>query len=92
MSSNYTEDFKRKIIELRLSGRSISNLSKEYQISKSSIHAWEQQYKNSGKFGITANLSDAEKELKVLQKDNKRLRMENDILKQAALILGRKSE
>ena len=35
-------------------------------------------------------MSETEKELRALKKEVKELRMENDILKQAALILGRK--
>ena len=47
---------------------------------------------NSGQFGVSANESESDKELRQLRKENKHLRMENDILKQAALILGRKGE
>lgn len=92
MSRYYTGDFKAKIVELRKSGRSLSDLSKEYGLSKSSISTWEKQFDNSGKFTVKDNLNPEEKELRVLRKENKQLRMENDILKQAALILGRKSE
>jgi transposase len=35
-------------------------------------------------------MSESEKELRQVRKENKQLGMENDILKQAALILGRK--
>ena len=48
------------------------------------------EYENSGKFGLKENLSESEKENRELKKEIKYLRMENDILKQAALILGRK--
>lgn len=92
MSRYYTDEFKQKIVELRKSGRSLSDLSREYKISKSSVLNWDKQFENSGKFTVKDNLSNEEKELRVLRKENKQLRMENDILKQAALILGRKSE
>ncbi|BDT04159.1 hypothetical protein [Spiroplasma ixodetis] len=39
---------------------------------------------------IKNNLSDLEKQLIQANKELKQLRMENDILKQAALIIGRK--
>jgi transposase len=84
----YTEEFKRQIVELKLSGRSAGELEREYKVTKTSIKAWVSQYANSGQFGTAAN--ESEKELKSLRKENKQLRMENDILKQAALILGRK--
>jgi transposase len=38
------------------------------------------------------NLTDEQKELIELRKRNAQLEMENDILKQAALIMGRKSK
>lgn len=89
---SYADDFKRKIVELVSSGRSISAISREYEISKSTVSTWCKQHKNSGSFRAADNLSESEKELKLLRKENKQLRMENDILKQAALIMGRKGE
>jgi transposase len=86
----YEEEFKRQIVELHLSGKSVIELHKEYDISKTSIRNWISELGNSGKFGTEANRSSEEKELRELRKENRQLRMENDILKQAALILGRK--
>jgi len=88
----YTEDFKRKIVELKSSGKTISELCSEYRVAKASVSNWVSQYRNSGSFKAVDNLSAEEKELKELRKENRQLRMENDILKQAALILGRKGE
>lgn len=48
------------------------------------------QSQNSGSFKEKDNLTNDQKELMELRKRNKQLEMENDILKQAALILGRK--
>lgn len=92
MSRYYTDDFKQKIVELRRSGKPTSELVQEYKLAKSTILTWEKQYANSGKFTVKDNLSEGEKELRILRKENKQLKMENDILKQAALILARKSE
>ena len=89
MRKTYTDDFKRKIVELVASGKTIPELVREYGIAKSSISEWNSQFKNSGSFKRADNLSDEEKELISLRKENKQLKMENDILKQAALILGR---
>ena len=87
----YTEDFKKQIIGLKTAGRSTSELMREYDLTKTSINTWMRQYTNSGKFGVVENLSENEKELRVLRKENKQLRMENDILKQAVLILGQRN-
>jgi transposase len=86
---NYTDEFKRKISELRESGKSVNELAMEYGLAKSTVSTWHKQFKNSGSFRAKDNLSAEAKELKQLQKELKRLKMENDILKQAALILGR---
>jgi len=86
----YEEDFKRKIVELHKAGRSVEELHREYEISKTAIRNWLREKGNSGKFGTIENMSDSDKEMRQLRKENKQLKMENDILKQAALILGRK--
>jgi transposase len=86
----YEEEFKKQIVELFNNGKSINQISKEYDISKSTVHSWVNNYNNSGSFKATDNRNETEKELIVLRKRNKQLEMENDILKQAALILGRK--
>jgi len=90
--ARYTDEFKRQIVNLQATGRSIADLSREYGISKASISTWCKQSATSGSFRASDNISDTEKELKKLQKENKRLLMENDILKQAALIMGRKEK
>jgi len=48
------------------------------------------QSQTSGSFKEKDNRSSEEAELLKLKKENQQLKMENDILKQAALILGRK--
>ncbi|GHU45025.1 transposase [Clostridia bacterium] len=90
MSRYYTDEFKKKIVELRKNGKPLIEIAKENGIARSSISTWMNQYENSGKWGIKDNLSDSEKELRTLRKENKQLLMENDILKQAALIMARK--
>ena len=51
---------------------------------------WIRQSRNSGSFKEADNRSPEEQELIRLRKENQQLLMENDILKQAALIFGRK--
>jgi len=86
----YTDEFKRQIVELKKSGRSTGDLMREYNLTKTSINPWVRQFANSGSFAAADNMTETEKALKSALKENKQLRMENDILKQAALILGRK--
>jgi transposase len=86
----YTEEFKLQIVKLKEIGRSTGELSREYGVSSQAINTWYRQHQKSGKFGAVENMSESEKEIRDLRKEVKRLRMENDILKQAALILSRK--
>jgi transposase len=88
----YTTDFKHQIANLVQAGKSSSEISKEYGISKTTVKNWYMRYINSGSFKTEDNRSDDEKELRALRKENKKLKMEVDILKQAALILGRNAE
>jgi transposase len=90
MSKSYTEDFKKQIAKLRASGKLITDIVREYGITGSLVSAWHKQYMTSGTFTAEGNRSVEDKELRELRKENKRLLMENDILKQAALILARK--
>ena len=92
MTKSYTDDFKKQIVGLLGIGKTISGLAREYGIAKSTISTWNKQYKNSGSFKMSDNRTDDEKELVILRKENKQLKMENDILKQAALILGQKKK
>jgi transposase len=63
----------------------------EYDLTKSALDKWIKPYQTTGEFTAQGNRSVQENELIALRKENKRLLMENDILKQAALIIGRKS-
>ena len=89
-STNYTDEFKKQIVELKQNGKSTADISREYDIAKSTINKWVKDYNNSGSFKAKDNRTDAENELIRLRKENKQLLMENDILKKAALIMARK--
>jgi len=54
------------------------------------VDRWINQANNSGSFKEKDNRTPEEQELIELRKRNMQLEMENDILKQAALILGQK--
>lgn len=86
----YTDDFKQQIVELYNSGKSRAELIREYELTPSALASWINRYNTTGSFKAEDNRSEEEKELIQLRKENQQLRMENDILKQAALIMGRK--
>ena len=86
----YSDEFKQKIVGLYNSGKPSAELIREYELTPSALSSWINKFNSTGSFNIEDNRSDAEKELIKLRKENQRLKMENDILKQAALIMGRK--
>lgn len=88
----FTEEFKLQILKLYNSEKSASEIVKEYDLTRSAFANWVQKYNKTGSFKASDNRTEEEKELIRLKKENQQLRMENDILKQAALILGQKSK
>lgn len=88
----HTDEFKLQVVQLYEKGKPKSALCREYDLNESVLTRWIKQYQNSGTFGEANNRSPEDNELLNLQKENRRLRMENDILKQAALILGRQGK
>jgi transposase len=87
---SFTKEFKEQIVQLYLSGKPRCEIIKEYEITPSSFDKWVRQHKTSGSFEEKDNRTPEQEELIRLRKENQRLMMENDILKQAALIMGRK--
>jgi len=87
---SYTDEFREQIAKLAISGKPIVQIVKEYGIAKSTVGTWTAKYQSTGSFRDADNRSEEENELIKLRKENKQLKMENDILKQAALILAQK--
>ena len=71
-------------------GKPRSEIIKEYDLTPSALAKWINNYNSSGSFKAEDNRSPEENELIELRKRNRQLEMEVDILKQAALIMGRK--
>lgn len=86
----FTEEFKRQIVLLYQNGKRKCDIINEYDIAPSLLDKWIKQAKTTGSFKEKDNLTPEQLELIELRKRNKQLEMENDILKQAALILGQK--
>lgn len=86
----YTGEFKQQIVSLYNNGKPRAELIKEYDLTPSALGKWINQFNSTGSFKAADNRTDEENRLRQLEKENKQLKMENDILKQAALIMGRK--
>lgn len=86
----FTPEFKKQMVQLFQNRKAKQQIIDEYDLTPSALDRWIKQDKTSGSFKEKDNRSQEERELLNLQKEVKQLRMENDILKQAALIMGRK--
>ncbi|QCS53517.1 transposase [Priestia flexa] len=86
----FTAEFKEQIVQFYLNGKPRKDIIREYNLTPSSLDKWVNQSQESGSFKEQDNLPPEQQELNRLHKEIKQLQMENDILKQAALILGRK--
>ena len=78
------------MVALYENGKSRQDIFSEYELTSSALDRWIKQFQQSGSFKEKDNRSTEEQELMQLRKKNKQLEMEVDILKQAALIMGRK--
>ena len=86
----FTDEFKKQMVDLAKAGKSKADIAREYELHPSALNRWINQTKNTGSFKEKDNRTTEENDLLKLKKENEQLKMENDILKQAALILGRK--
>ena len=86
----FTPEFKAQLVSLYENGKRKCDIIREYDISGSLLDKWIKQSQTTGSFKEKDNRTAEEQELLNLRKRIKQLEMENDILKQAALILGRK--
>ena len=86
----FSEEFKRQIVELYNNGKPASEIQAEYDLSHSTIHRWIKGINEHGSTRAADARSDEEKRLIEVERENRRLKMEVDVLKQAALIFARK--
>ena len=86
----FSDQFKQQMVQLHNSGKPRSEIIKEYDLTPSSLDNWIRRINATGSPKECDNRTSEEVELLKLRKENQRLKMENDILKQAALILAQK--
>ena len=84
----YSEEFKTQALELMDTGKPVSELAEELCVSSDLLYSW-RRGAQVGSAGTRAVGERAEADdLRALRRENAQLRMENDILKKAAIILG----
>ena len=87
----YTAEFKAQAIELIATGKPVSQIAEELCISSNLLYSWRHSSQGSqvGSAGPRAAGERTEADdLRSLRRENALLKMENDILKKAAVILG----
>lgn len=91
--NEYSEDFKSQMIRLRESGKPRKEILKEYNLKDSTFDRWVKEFKEpSNRSNPEVKLSDEQKYIAELERKNRQLEMEVDILKQATLIIGKRSK
>ncbi len=91
--TRYTAEFKVKALQLLETGKPIAEVAQEFSISTNLLYSWKYsaQRPQGGSAGLRATgESSAADELRALRRELTRLKVENDILKKAAVILGTK--
>lgn len=87
----YTEDFQKDAIKLALRSASISKTAKELGIPVGTLHTWIRNSGNANRDNETTSTVNLTEELKILRKENARLKEEKEILKKAAAYFARES-
>lgn len=87
---HFTDEFKRQIVELVSAGKPKSDVMREYDLSESTVDRWVKAINRSGSPHAADNRTPEQNRIIELERENRRLRMEVDVLKQAALIFARK--
>jgi transposase len=90
----YTAEFKAQAVELVRLGKTVPAVAEELGISEGNLYRWvgpQGQSERCGSEGLRAvGEKPAADELLRLRRENSQLKLENDILKKAAVILGTK--
>ena len=87
---SFSEEFKNQMVQLYNCGKPRTEIIREYNLTASAFDKWVKRINATGSSKEKDNRSPEEQELIRLKKENNQLRMENDILKQAALIFAQR--
>lgn len=84
----YDTEFKKTIVSLYQSGKTVHELCSEFNISISSVNRWRKEFANTEDSKNSLN-TDYTKELKALKKELQAIKLERDILKKAVSIFSK---
>lgn len=83
-SKRYTPEFRRQMVELHRAGRPIPELSREFGPTPWTIAWWVKQADRDAGRGDGGLTTSEREELRQLRRENKRLKLEREILAKAA--------
>lgn len=87
---HFSDDFKRQIVELRNAGKPMGEIMAEYDLGRSTVRRWITSINATGSPHAADNRTPDQARAIELERENRRLRMEVDALKQAAPMFARK--
>jgi transposase len=86
----YSQEFRETAIKLAVAGnKTIAEVADELGLPAKTLYAWVGAWKKKNSQPSSNGKSSADEELRKLQKRNKELEMENEILKKAAAYFAR---
>ena len=86
----FTDDFRRQVASLYNAGEPPSGIMREYDLGSTTLRRWIDSVDAAGSPRAAGDRTPGQNRIIELERENKRLRMEVDVLKQAALIFARK--
>jgi len=91
---NHSDEFKREAVDLILvHGYGVAEAARNLDINANMLSRWKREQETHGEhaFPGTGKMTPEQAELQRLQKENKRLRMERDILKKATAFFAKET-
>jgi len=86
----FTEEFRRQIVALVDSGKPRAEVMREHDLGKSTLDRWIQRVHACGSTAAADNRAPEQNRPIGLERENARLKMEVDVLKQAAPMFARR--
>jgi transposase len=80
---SYTEEFKREAVRLAKERGNIKAVSRDLGISGNTLQNWKKQLEQTPENAFPGNGNPRDRETAQLQRENRRLKEENEILKKA---------
>ena len=86
----FEEGFKRQIVQPCDNGKPLCEIMSEYDLGRSTVSRWVKRIHDSGSTRAEDNRTPEQNRIIELEKENKQLKMEVEVLKTAALIFARR--